>query len=120
MKTANAIVMQVCLIGTVLVIGSAPAFASRTVSDVVYAYALTSYCGLLTAKGELGFRRELAQVTERTGLNAEDAKAARIAGWVAADREWSNRGLGGFRAWCKTDGAAATRFRAIVREPPQL
>ncbi len=91
----------------------------RTLRDVVYDYAVTSYCGLLTAEVERGFRRELVQITARAGLSSEDAKAARIAGWVAADREWSNRGLGGFRAWCKTDGmAAAKHFKSIVRGTP--
>jgi hypothetical protein len=106
--------------GVILALRVGPAMAARNLSDVVYDYAVTSYCGLLTAEVEAGFRRELVLVTERLGLNAEEAKAARIASWVAADREWSNRGLGGFRAWCKSDGAAAAkRFRAIVHDTPR-
>ncbi|MCG8361197.1 MAG: hypothetical protein MI920_37035 [Kiloniellales bacterium] len=89
----------------------------RTLRHIVYDYAVTSYCGLLSPEVEQGFQRELAAETARNGLDAEAAKAQRIAGWVDADREWSNRGLGGFKAWCASDGAdAAARFLAVARE----
>ncbi len=89
---------------------------TRSPRDIVYDYAVTSYCGLLTPEVEQGFMLELAAVTEESGLTPEEAKELRIAGWVDADREWSNRGLGGFRAWCQSDGAAAAeRFRGVSR-----
>ncbi len=92
--------------------------AERTLRNVVYDLGVTSYCNLLTPEVEAGYHREIAQLTERAGLNEADAKALRIAGWVDADREWGNRGLGGFRAWCETDGLAAARhFLAIMRGP---
>jgi len=76
---------------------------------------VTSYCGTLTPQVEAGFQRELAEATRRLDLDETAARQARIQGWVAADLEWSNRGLGGFRAWCRDEGvAAARRFRAIV------
>ena len=88
----------------------------RTLRDVVYDLAVTSYCGLLTPEVEFGYHREIADLTARAGLSEEMAKDLRIAGWVDADREWSNRGLGGFRAWCETDGVkAAKHFLGIVR-----
>jgi hypothetical protein len=87
----------------------------REVRRIVYDYAVTSYCGTLTPQVEAGFKRELAEVTARDGLSAEEAKAARIRGWVDADEEWSNRGLGGFRAWCESEGiAAALHFQRIA------
>jgi hypothetical protein len=90
----------------------------RNSRDIVYDYAVTSYCNLLTPEVETGFQRELAEANRRSALNPEEAKALRIAGWVDADREWSNRGLGGFRAWCEIDGlTAAKRFRAMARDP---
>jgi len=92
----------------------------RTLRHVVYDLGVTSYCGLLTPEVEAGYHREIAVLTERAGLNEADAKALRIAGWVDADLEWSNRGLGGFRAWCESEGLAAARhFLAIVRAPAQ-
>jgi hypothetical protein len=82
----------------------------RTPADVVYDYSVAGTCGTLTAAGERGFRRELAAITAR--FHAGDpmaARAARLAGWLRADLEWSNRGLGGFRHWCATEGQAAGR-----------
>ena len=104
-----------------LLITTAPApdalAENRTLRHIVYDYAVTSYCGLLSPEVEQGFQQELAAETARNGLDAEAAKAQRIAGWVDADREWSNRGLGGFKAWCASDGAdAAARFLAVARE----
>jgi len=89
----------------------------RTLRHVVYDYAVTSYCGLLTAEVEFGFQRELAAITEQSGLSSEEAKDLRIAGWVDADREWSNRGLGGFRAWCVEDGLPAARHFLTLAAP---
>lgn len=106
------------VLGAALVLAAAYRAESgaRSLRDVVYDYAVTSYCGVLTPEVEFGFRRELAQLTAHYGLTPEQAKAQRIAGWVAADREWANRGLGGFRAWCQTEGSAAVRhFQAIAR-----
>jgi hypothetical protein len=77
----------------------------RTLRRAVYDYAVTSYCGLLTAEVEFGFQRELTSLTDASGLSEADAKAQRIAGWVDADREWSNR------------IPAARRFLAIATRP---
>ncbi|MFQ5467036.1 MAG: hypothetical protein ACE5DS_02765 [Kiloniellaceae bacterium] len=93
--------------------------AGRGIKDVVYDYAVTSYCGVLTRVVQVGYERELARMTGRAGLTRAQAKAERIAGWVAADLEWGNRGLGGYRAWCRTEGLGAARhFEEIAGEAP--
>ncbi len=108
----------VLLAGLAAVQGAAPAASAeeRGLTRIVYEFAVTSYCGTLDPEVEAGFRAELAAVTERGGVDAETARRQRIRGWVAADEEWRNRGLGGFRAWCRSEGVAAARhFRAIAR-----
>ncbi len=90
--------------------------AERRIQDAVYDYAVTSYCGTLTPEVEAGFRKELARLTETNGLSPQETKAQRIAGWVAADREWSNRGLGGYRAWCQSEGVDAARYFLSVSQ----
>jgi len=88
---------------------------NRDLTRVIYDYAVTSYCGTLDLDVERGFRTELETLTRRSGLDTEGARKQRLKGWVQADREWSNRGLGGFRAWCQDEGVAASRhFRAIA------
>lgn len=88
----------------------------RNLTQVIYDYAVTSYCGTLDGEVEKGFRRELAEQTLRSGLNEAAARKQRIKGWVMADDEWRNRGLGGHKAWCREEGMAASHhFRAIAR-----
>jgi len=90
--------------------------AERGLSQVVYDYAVTGYCGAVTPEVESGFQRELEAVTARGALDAETARRLRIDGWIAAEREWRNRGLGGQRAWCREEGVPAARhFRMIAR-----
>lgn len=87
----------------------------RTLTRAVYEFAVTGYCGLTDAAVDAGFRAEVAALTARGGLDAEDARRQRIRGWIAAEEEWRNRGLGGNRAWCAEEGVAAARhFRAIA------
>lgn len=110
--------LVVLLTGLAAVQGAAGAAAAeeRGLTRIVYEFAVTSYCGTLDPEVEAGFRAELAAVTQRGGFDAETARRQRIRGWVAADEEWRNRGLGGFRAWCRDEGvAAARRFQAIAR-----
>ena len=65
-----------------------------------------------------GGARTRSTLTEASGLTEAEARAERIAGWVEADREWSNRGLGGYRAWCREDGvSAAKRFLDVAAGP---
>ena len=88
----------------------------RDLTRVVYEFAVTGFCGRLDPAVEAGFRAELAAVTARGGFDAESARRLRLRGWIAAEEEWRNRGLGGNRAWCAGEGAAAARhFQAIAR-----
>ena len=92
----------------------------HSLARVVYEFAVTSYCGTQSPEVEAGFRKALAAATARAGLDAEAARQQRIKGWIAAEREWHNRGLGGNRAWCADEGVSAARhFQAIARGEQQ-
>lgn len=87
----------------------------RSLTRAVYEFAVTGYCGLQDAAVDAGFRAEAAALTARGGLGTEEARRQRIRGWIAAEEEWRNRGLGGNRAWCAEEGTMAARhFRAIA------
>jgi len=89
---------------------------ARDLTRVVYEFAVTTYCGTHDREVDHGFRAELAAITDRGGFDEESARRQRIRGWVEAEEEWRNRGLGGFRAWCQSEGLAAARhFQAISR-----
>ncbi|MGD1879826.1 MAG: hypothetical protein ACFB13_20270 [Kiloniellaceae bacterium] len=110
-------VLATCLLLSGIPIAAA---ADHSVTRVVYEFAVTTYCGTHTAEVEAGFRKALAAATERAGIDAEAARQQRIKGWIAAEREWRNRGLGGNRAWCADEGvSAALHFQAIARDQQQ-
>lgn len=113
---------QICAAFLLIAAAAVPAFPKplaaqeRSLTQVIYDYAVTSYCGTLDNEVEQGFRRELAAQTLRADLDEAAAREQRIKGWVLADDEWRNRGLGGHKAWCREEGLAASRhFRAIAR-----
>ena len=92
----------------------------RDLETVVYDFEVAGYCGLVTDEVAAGFRREYAHVLRRDQLNEEQASLARRRAFVAVEAEWGNRGLGGFRGWCREEGrAAATHFRRILGDGPQ-
>lgn len=79
---------------------------------VYYDLEVASYCGLVSPPVHAGFRRE-AQPLERT-VTQQGMERARMDAWQAAHLEWQNRGLGGFKRWCRNEGrAAADRFLAV-------
>lgn len=101
-------------------VSMAAAEEERGVTRVVYEFAVTSYCGTLDEAVTAGYHAEIAAVTQRSGIDSETARRQRIQGWVEAENEWRNRGLGGHRAWCADEGVAAARhFQAIARGQQQ-
>ena len=78
---------------------------------VHYDYEVAQYCSLATDETIAGFQAQLAAIVAKTGASQGDIESARTAAWKAANLEWQNRGLGGFRGWCKNEGQkAAQRF----------
>jgi hypothetical protein len=97
--------------------GTEPASAEPAdpIEAVYYRYAVVEYCSLLSPMVAHGFERERDRIVAAAGVDEEQHRQHRLAGWTAADREWSNRGLGGFRNWCETEGqAAAAGFMAVA------
>jgi hypothetical protein len=74
-----------------------------------YDISVCEYCGLVTSEVANGFRREVANLVARDHMNADQHREVRLHAWTAADLEYGNRGLGGFRNWCRTEGLAAVQ-----------
>ena len=80
-----------------------------------YDYEVAGICGLLSLVSERGFERERPLAALRSGLDEAALRRLRILAYAAAAREWSNRGLGGNRAWCQGEGqAAAAKLKALA------
>ena len=92
--------------------------AANLDSDLVrlhYDLELTGYCSLTTGKATRGFHFELQRVMTARSLNQTDLENARMQAWKEVHMEWQNRGLGGFRAWCKNEGRdAVDRLESVA------
>lgn len=76
----------------------------------VYDYEVAGMCGLVTDAVASGFHRHTSRLVQAAGMDRAQVERERMHGWVAAEREWSNRGLGGFRGWCRQEGVGAADF----------
>jgi len=87
------------------------AVAHAELSALFYDFEVASYCGLVTDAVGNGFRHEAKKLISRDAVDSETVTHLRGKAWQAAHAEWQNRGLGGFRNWCRNEGlAAAARF----------
>ncbi len=76
-----------------------------------YDFEVAGYCGLISQTVGAGFQRQLSALLNQIRPSQKIHEKARSDAWQAAYEEWQNRGLGGFRAWCKNEGqAVVARF----------
>ena len=88
--------------------------AAAELEALYYDFEVAGYCGMISEEVAAGFRRELRRIRGDAAIDRETLNELRGKAWQAAHREWQNRGLGGFRAWCRNEGrAAADRFLAV-------
>ena len=79
-----------------------------------YEMGVIGYCGLSSDPVNAGFQREVAQIVKRDGVEEDGIISARNRALTLVELEWSNRGLGGFRGWCRTEGETAVhRFLSV-------
>ena len=83
---------------------------------LLYDFEVAGYCGLVTDDVGEGFRSKLTALVKRDPVSREEMNALRGRAWQDAHAEWQNRGLGGFRAWCRGDARRAADRLAV--EPP--
>lgn len=83
--------------------------AASAYVQALYAYGVAQHCGLVTPGAEAGFDRLERRLAAEEGLDETGRTNARIAAGIAFALEYQNRGLGGARPWCRTEGAEAVR-----------
>ena len=74
---------------------------------VMYRVEVTNYCGLTSDEVIAGFRLQRDAVLDAYPLTKSRIDSARSEAGKLVHWEWGNRGLGGFRQWCRND---ATRY----------
>lgn len=85
---------------------------------LVYKMEVLNYCGLIDDEISAGFKQQRDHIIFSQNLKPDDVQNARLEGWKFGLAEWQNRGLGGFRNWCKTEGKALEKyFRKLAITP---
>jgi hypothetical protein len=83
---------------------------TERLSELHQAYyndGVLEYCGLYTDEVYDGFLRRVRFLLRGGGIDTETHRRVRISGWIDADYQYGNHGLG--RYWCKTDGRRAVQ-----------
>ncbi len=93
------------------------AMTAQRISELYHAYygmGVIDYCGLDSWEVNDGYERRIRYLLLTADLDNESVRRIRIKGWIEADYQFGNHGLGGFRFWCAHDGrGAATEFLAF-------
>ena len=88
-------------------------------SLLVYKMEILNYCGLIDDEVSEGFKQRRNHIITSQNLSPEAVQNARMEGWKFGLAEWQNRGLGGFRNWCKTEGEEIARYIRNSRIPSE-
>jgi hypothetical protein len=75
--------------------------------DAYYDERVLEYCGGYTAEVHDGFLRRVRYLLASADIDAGTNRSIKVSGWTAADYQYDDHGLGGFRQWCATDGERA-------------
>lgn len=75
--------------------------------QVYYDANVMEYCGLITEESAGGFRQSRDVLVTRDLLTEDQNRDVRISAAIAADLEYQDRGLGGYKGWCRTEGKGA-------------
>lgn len=79
--------------------------------QIFYDMGVIGYCGLSSEAASRGFRKQLEEIVERENIDPLQIRDTRNRALTMVEWEWDNRGLGGFRGWCSSEGkAAVARF----------
>ena len=118
MKRADTVTSAVAAFAVAASVAAPAPAADRTeIQALMYDFEVASYCGLVTQDVGEGFRSKLDALVRRDDVGREEMNDLRGRAWAAAHEEWQNRGLGGFRAWCRGD--ARRSADRLAAEAPQ-
>ena len=93
---------------------SQPAVASAgdAYYQLHYDYEAAAQCGLVSPAVEAAFRKKRRAADAASALPVEQRRQLRLKAYVAVEREYDNRGLGGHKQWCR--GAVSEGVGRIV------
>jgi hypothetical protein len=77
--------------------------------QIFYDMGVIGYCGLSSEPVSEGFQRQLRALVVKESVDQAQIQDARNRALTMVEWEWDNRGLGGFRGWCRSEGEAAVK-----------
>ncbi|MBO6521735.1 MAG: hypothetical protein JJ900_15205 [Rhodospirillales bacterium] len=92
-----------------------PAVADEPYYRLIYDYEVASFCGLVRAPVHAAYSKKRERLESLSGLAADELTDIRVGAMADAEREYINRGLGGHKPWCRSDGRAGVE--RILEQP---
>jgi len=77
---------------------------AEALTNLEYKREVLGYCGLSDPLAVKGFLKEKERLIQQHGLSDQEQFDAISNARQEAYSEWQNRGLGGFRGWCREEG----------------
>jgi len=106
-RCAPAAAVVALMLSTPVCSDGLDAAGREALNAAYYDFEVAGYCGLVSDAVGAGFRRRVARILGDTRVDQSTLNQLRGDAWQAAHAEWQNRGLGGFRGWCRNEGRAA-------------
>ncbi|WNJ99513.1 hypothetical protein L2D14_16790 [Thalassospiraceae bacterium LMO-JJ14] len=76
---------------------------------LMYDYEVASFCGLVKSPVHSAYKEKRADIEASSDLSFQELTKIRIGAMADAEREYINRGLGGHKPWCRSDGVAGVQ-----------
>lgn len=73
---------------------------------LIYDFEVAQFCGLVNKRTHDSFWAKRKSIEEKSERTTSQLRQTRINAMAAADIEYANRGLGGYRPWCQNEGRA--------------
>lgn len=73
---------------------------------LIYDFEVAQFCGLVNKPTHDAFWAKRKAIEEKSQRTTEQLRKTRIGAMAAADIEYANRGLGGYKPWCQNEGRA--------------
>lgn len=102
-------VLSVYLLSGLLFAGHALAEPRSPYYTLIYDYEVASFCGIVKSPVHAAYKAKRNGLETASGLSHPELTKIRIGAMADAEREYINRGLGGHKPWCRSDGVAGVK-----------
>lgn len=91
----------------------------KTYYDLIYDFEVAQFCGLVSKRVHDAFWAKRKAAEAESSLSEEKLRHTRIRAMAAAELEYANRGLGGYKPWCQREGRSGIERILIPQKTPR-